>query len=272
MATSDMPTTEPRNSLWKIRAVDTGSSLVEKSIITYLRDCGQAIKIPRVIWVIEGETTMIVDTSVPRHGKPNEFIGEQFERAREQEPDNAISLAGVDPRDVEFVLLSHLHWDHAGNCDLFPEARVLAQEAEYRYALAPGRFFRKSYLAPLSGWEYPPPYLLPNLDFLRGEVEIRPGVTVVPAGGHTPGSMAVLVETERGRYCIAGDAVMCYENIEFDVPPGFHVHVDESMDSMSLLRERADHVLPSHDYKVFGKERVVEFPGPVESFVRRAEY
>lgn len=252
--------TKQASATWRIKAVDTGTSVIEKSIITYMRGFGEPLRIPRIIWVLEGETTIVVDTSVPRHGKPSEFIGEHFERQRDQEPANALDLAGIKLTDVEYVLLTHLHWDHAGNCDLFPEARVLVQEAEARYALAPGRFFRKSFLAPLSGYEYPPPYLLPNLDFITGERIIRPGVSVVPVPGHTPGSMAVLVDTGQGRYCIAGDAVMSYENFDDDIPPGFHVDVDESMAAMDLLRQRADRVLPSHDYKVFGGGRVVEFP------------
>jgi glyoxylase-like metal-dependent hydrolase (beta-lactamase superfamily II) len=76
-------------------------------------------------------------------------------------------------------LLTHLHWDHAGNCDLFKEARVLAQESELRYALVPGRFAYKAFLSPLSGWPHPP-YLLPNLDVVRGEAEIRPGIKWSP--------------------------------------------------------------------------------------------
>jgi glyoxylase-like metal-dependent hydrolase (beta-lactamase superfamily II) len=236
---------------WTIKALDTGSSVVERSVITYLSGCGQTVRIPRIMWVLEGETTVVVDTSVPPGAKAAEFIGEHFERAAAQEPRNALSLAGIDPADVELVVLTHLHWDHAGNCDLFPEARVLVQEAELRYALAPGRFFRRSFLSPLSGWGQPP-YLLPNLDVVRGEQELLPGLSVLPVPGHTPGSQAVLVVTEQGRYCIAGDAVMSYDNLDQDLPGGFHLQVDDSMDSMDLLRRRADHVLPSHDYRVFG--------------------
>ncbi|MHB8620851.1 MAG: N-acyl homoserine lactonase family protein [Chloroflexota bacterium] len=267
-----MPEARPKKGLWSIKALDTGTSIVEQSIITYLTGCGQPLKIPRVMWVLEGETTIVVDTSVPMGGRSHEFIGEHFERSRDQEPANALKLGGVDPRDVELVLLTHLHWDHAGNCDLFPDARLLVQQTEFRYALAPGRFFRKSFLAPLSGWEYPPPYILPNVDFLRGEEEVLPGVTVIPVPGHTPGSQAVLVETESGRFCVAGDAVMSYENLEKDIPPGFHIHVDDSMDSMDLLRRRSDHVLPSHDYTVFDGEQVGVFPSPPHGFLRRKEY
>ncbi len=157
------------------------------------------------------------------------------------------------------MLLTHLHWDHAGNCDLFPEARVLVQESELRYALVPGRFFRKAFLSPLSGWPHPP-YLLPNLETVKGEVEIRPGIRTLPVPGHTPGSQAILVDTAQGRYVIAGDAVFTYENLERDIPPGFHNDVDHSMESMEMLRQRADHILPSHDYAIFSKGPVGSFP------------
>ena len=245
---------------WRITALDTGTSVIEKSVITYLTDCGQTIRIPRVMWVLQDDsTTIVVDTSVPLHGKAAEFIGEHFERSRAQEPANALAEAGVKPNEVELVLLTHLHWDHAGNCDLFPEARVLAQEKEVQYGRSPGRFFRKSFLSPLSGWPRPP-WELPNLDLIDGEQEIRPGIRALPVPGHTPGSQAILVDTEQGRYAIAGDAVFTYENLERDIPPGFHNDVDHSMESMEILRQRSDHVLPSHDYTIFKKGGVAAFP------------
>jgi len=244
---------------WRITALDTGTSVIEKSIITYLHDCGKTIRIPRVMWILQGETTIVVDTSVPVGGQPAEFIGEHFERSRAQEPLNAVKSAGVDPRDVELVLLTHLHWDHAGNCDLFPQARVLVQESELSYAKVPGKFFRKAFLSPQSGWPHAP-YLVPNLETVKGEVEIRPGIRTLPVPGHTPGSQAILVDTDRGRYAIAGDAVFSYENLERDIPPGFHNDVDHSMESMELLRSRAEHVLPSHDYTIFPHGGVATFP------------
>src|SRR3954468_6014763 len=198
---------------WQIMALDTGTSLIDKSILTYLSGMGEIIRSPRVMWVLQGPTTVVVDTSVPMRGRSHEFIGEDFSRAPEQEPANALSAAGIDVRDVEYVILTHLHWDHAGNCDLFPEAQVLVQEAELRYAIAPGRYFRKSYLSPLSGWELPP-YLAPGLDVLKRETTILPGLRVVPAPGHTIGSQAVVVDTPLGRFAIAGDAVCHYDNIE----------------------------------------------------------
>lgn len=242
---------------WQILALDTGTSMLEKSLLTYTSGFGQLVRSPRVIWVVRGPTVIVVDTSVPMHGRPSEFIGEDFSRERHQIPANALHAAGVDPADVEYVLLTHLHWDHAGNCDLFPDARVLVQQSELRYASAPGRFFRKSFLSTLSGWQRPP-FLVPRLDVLDGHVEIVAGVSVVPVPGHTPGSQAVVVRTEHGRFAISGDSICTYENIEADLPPGFHTDVDQSMASMDLIRGVADHVLPSHDYSVLSDGPVTE--------------
>lgn len=235
---------------WTITALDTGSSLLEKSILTYMSGFGEVVRIPRVMWVLRGPTTVVVDTSIPMGGKAEEFLGEEFTRTRDQEPANALRRAGIDPLDVELVILTHLHWDHAGNCALFPEARVLVQRDELRYASAPGRFFAKSFLSALSGWERPP-YLVPNLDVVDGATELLPGLSVIPTPGHTPGSQAVIATTPFGRLCIAGDAVNTYENVERDLPPGFHVNVDDSVDSLDRLQAVADVLLPSHDYEVF---------------------
>jgi glyoxylase-like metal-dependent hydrolase (beta-lactamase superfamily II) len=235
---------------WSILALDTGSSELERSMLTFTSGFGQTVRIPRIMWVLQGPTTIVVDTSVPMRGRAEEFIGEQFTRLPHQEPANALRDAGVDPRDVELVLLTHLHWDHAGNCDLFPDATVLVQRDELRYAVAPGRFFRRSFLSPLSGWGTPP-YLVPNLDTVEGETTIAPSLRVVPAPGHTPGSQAVLADTPQGTFCIAGDAISTYQNLDDDLPPGFHVNVDDAVDTMDRLRTIADHFLPSHDYGVF---------------------
>jgi glyoxylase-like metal-dependent hydrolase (beta-lactamase superfamily II) len=248
---------------WRITALDTGTSHLDQSMLTYTVGVGQVVRIPRVMWLVEGPTTVVVDTSVPMRRRPSEFIQEEFTRSAAQVPANALRDAGVDPRDVEFVVLTHLHWDHAGNCDLFSDARVIVQRDELRYAIDPGRFFRKSFLSPASGWGTPP-WLLPNIDTVEGETELAPGLRLVPTPGHTPGSQALIADTEFGSFCIAGDAISLYANIEQDIPPGFHVDVDDAVESMDRLRSLADHFLPSHDYEVLSQGRITPI-GPTHA-------
>jgi glyoxylase-like metal-dependent hydrolase (beta-lactamase superfamily II) len=115
-----------------------------------------------------------------------------------------------------------------------------------------------------------PPYLVSNLRTLTGEQDLLPGLRVVRAPGHTPGSQALVVDTEHGSFAIAGDAVCTYENIDRDLPPGYHVDVDASMESLDALRGAADYLLPSHDYAVFTDGPVSEI-GPKHGAGRQVQ-
>lgn len=244
---------------WKLFAMDTGTSVIEKSILTYLTDIGQTLRIPRVMWYLEGARRVLVDTSADSEEVAVNIIGENLSRSPDQVPANALRAIGVEPSQIDLIIFTHLHWDHCGNLGLFPNSRLLAQRDEVRYAYAPSRFFERAFLSPQAGLV--PPHLGRRLEALLGDEEILPGLQVLLSPGHTPGSQAVRVKTAHGWFTIAGDAIFTYENLEKDIPPGFHVHVDQALDSMHRIARVSDVVLPSHDYKVFGDELVVELGG-----------
>jgi glyoxylase-like metal-dependent hydrolase (beta-lactamase superfamily II) len=106
-----------------------------------------------------------------------------------------LERAGFDPATVDVVAMSHLHYDHAGGLlradgtRAFPRARIVAQRAEWEIALSDHPRIVASYDQP-------------ELRLVRdwgaegaadGEVELVPGVTVIPTGGHTAGHQAILV-------------------------------------------------------------------------------
>lgn len=115
---------------------------------------------------------------------------------------NGLARHGLAPGDIAAVVLSHLHFDHANNLEMFPNARVYVSKAECAYARDPH-----------PDDLYVPGYLLGQLGAmdthtLVREGELFPGVRWLAAPGHTPGLIALLLEdTPQGRVILASDAI-----------------------------------------------------------------
>ena len=92
---------------------------------------------------------------------------------------------GLQPEDVTDLVLTHLHFDHAGGAALLPDAQRWVQRIEYRNALTPDRHFRSGYVPKEVTGEY---------TMLDGDATIAPGVHVLFTPGHTHGHQSVLVQ------------------------------------------------------------------------------
>lgn len=144
---------------------------------------------------------------------------------------------GVDPGEVDTVVLSHVHWDHAANADLFPNAEIVLHENELAYAETPnahdaetagyiGRALRRLKLHPIAG-----------------EQEIIPGVRLVELPGHSPGSIGALV----GNALLAGDAVTCAGDAAAGDVRHQRGYDKRAKDSLSRALTLADIIYPGHD-------------------------
>lgn len=234
---------------WTITMLDTGTQSQDKGFMTYLTDMGRPIEIPVTVALLEGPEKILVDTSFRSVERTWEIRRRKIVRRPEQELLAALAAAGARPEEITAVILTHLHYDHAGNTQLFPRARFLVQREELRYALAPSHFDASAYFAPSLG--ITPDYLGTRFELLDGDAEIAPGVRAIATPGHTPGHQSVLVETAAGRYCVAGDAVMWHENLAKRIPPGLHTSTLESLASLDKIARLADHVLPGHEPALF---------------------
>lgn len=169
-----------------------------------------------------------------------------------------ISLLGVSAKDIKNVILTHLHYDHAGTIKDFPNAKFHIQEAEVNYAT--GRYMLHKHLRG--------PFELDNvLDvirtvydervvFYRGDATLTSGLSVHLIGGHTAGLQVVRVWTKRGWVVIASDATHLYGNIDCGLPFPILFNVGELLagyDKVRGLADSSNHIIPGHDPLVMNR-------------------
>ena len=167
-------------------------------------------------------------------------------------PAESLRLLGVDPRAVRNVVLTHLHYDHVGNFDKFPNARFHLQEAEMAYAT--GRYMRYARLGHSYHVEDVVGMVRLNfqgrLEMASGSVEVAPGVVLHPAPGHAAGLQIARVHTRRGWLVLASDATHFYENMATNRPFTTALHIGQMLDGYRLLEKLAPsprHIVPGHD-------------------------
>lgn len=191
-----------------------------------------------IFHVYAPEHSYVVDTSFSSAEKCMRLMGLQCERDGELR--DILEINGVVPEDVEAVILTHLHWDHAGNVGLFPRARVICQRADYDH------FMQVEPLLP----EYREELLAiaDRLTCIEGNYPFAEGIMLNLAGGHTPGSQTVTVQTKRGPVIISGDVVMHRINIASCRPVGLSVSAEQSRSAIERIVKSGYAVLPSHDW------------------------
>jgi glyoxylase-like metal-dependent hydrolase (beta-lactamase superfamily II) len=212
----------------------------------------EGVMVPVPVWLLEGtEKTIIVDTGL---GDPEEVAtmqkkyGVDVMTTKSEDQDLVAGLAryGVKPEDVDVVLLTHLHFDHIGNNELFTNATFYVHKDELPQGESPPDFrmyYYPEYSAKIEA-------VRDRLVVWEGdELEIEPTVRLVKIGGHTPGCTVVMVKTDIGKVCLASDVMYCYRNLELNWPTGSFWHLQELMDGYDRLNREADIVVPEHDWQ-----------------------
>ncbi|MFF4349255.1 MBL fold metallo-hydrolase [Streptomyces sp. NPDC001530] len=154
---------------------------------------------------------------------------------------NALAAHGLDAEDIDTVVLTHAHWDHVQNIDLFPQATLLLHPDERRYAHTP---HANDWATP--AWTGLLLEQLPVREVTDGE-EIIPGVDVIGLPGHSPGSIGVVVQTELGRATITGDALHFAYVARTKRNPLVFWDADQAARSIERVLTVSDVVYPGHD-------------------------
>jgi glyoxylase-like metal-dependent hydrolase (beta-lactamase superfamily II) len=199
------------------------------------------------VWLIRGQgREIVVDTGF------SAAMAAKRGRNHLRCPTEGLKLLGTDSKTVRDVVITHLHYDHVGNFDLFPQATLYLQDLELRYAT--GRYmthecFRGAYeVEDVVGMVR---RVYENrVRFHDGDAEIAPGVSVHLIGGHTMGLQAVRVATRRGAVVLASDASHFYANMGETRPfPNVWSVADlvEGYRKLRALADSAEHIIPGHD-------------------------
>jgi N-acyl homoserine lactone hydrolase len=172
---------------------------------------------------------------------------------------------GLAPADVPRVMLSHLHWDHSLNVDLFPGAEILVSQRELDYARAPHP--EDSYLP----WGILEQLERHRVTELHGPTEIAPGLAAFPAPGHTPGLYALALETaDRGRVVLASDAIKYPKEVMTGVGDLVLDTIEASRASIALILAQADRIVPGHfvEMRKVGNSWTWDQPAPFDLRLR----
>lgn len=149
-------------------------------------------------------------------------------RAWERCPIDALSLLGVKAEDIDDLIITHLHYDHAGNLGKIPHARIHLQSKEMQFATS--RYMCIKHISLGGIFEAEDVCAMVRHNFagrvrlIDGDAEVAPGIRVHLTGGHTPGMQMVSINTKRGSVVLMSDAAHLYENIATQKP--FHIAFD----------------------------------------------
>lgn len=199
------------------------------------------------MWVLRrGAEVILVDTGYDAE--------EARLRDRPIRQDPALSLAplGLKPEDITSVIVTHLHYDHAGGLHLFPNAKLHMQAAEMAYATGPCMCHDTLRMPFTAGHicEAVKRLYSGQVIFHDGDAEIAEGITVHCIGGHSRGLQAVRVRTAAGWMVLASDAAHYYENIFARKPFPIVVDLQNMLDGFDRLEALASDktlIVPGHD-------------------------
>lgn len=218
------------------------------AFIMWMKDWDDVAERNYYLWCLKGSgTTIVVDTGV------SPLMAQKRKLSGYVSPAEMLSRIGVEADKVEHVIITHIHWDHAGGLSLFPNASVYIQKDEYQ-------FWMKD---PIAGR---PPFGLfwdarlktdietiekeNRLILIEGDHKVFPEIECLLAPGHSIALQAVAVNTSKGTAILGSDCAHFFKNYRQDWPSALIVDMVAWMRSYDKLKSKVSSpelLFPGHD-------------------------
>jgi N-acyl homoserine lactone hydrolase len=229
-------------------ALQNGFMGFQRSGLFYGELSTEVVQIPVTCYLVRtADAVVLFDTGVSPRAVPGLLRTDPLARFTDEDLlVHRLDALGLTTDDVDVVVLSHLHYDHAGGAALFAKSELAVQRDEYAAAMYPPPYFasfyyRKNFDLPGYRWR-----------LLDGDTELLPGLTVLRSDGHTPGHQSLLVELpDTGPVILSGDACYWQEHVDGERVPGVvwnpHLALHSIKRLKTLARLVGGRIFPAHD-------------------------
>lgn len=234
----------------EIHPMTLGEIVVDSSFLVWGFNQGEKQKIPFTSYLIlGGDAPIMVDAGARDVDEITRSMQLPTTQTADQSLEANLERFNLRPEEIGTLVLTHLHIDHTGYVDRFPNARIKVQRDELRAAATPyfpPGFFDATDVSKLIG------PLAAQVDLLEGDTEIAPGVRTVLTGGHSPAHQMVYVDVPSGQAILTGDNVYAKTPaLDIEFPPGLVHDLDATIRAIRKIKQDGTHILPSHDPTVY---------------------
>lgn len=226
-------------------------------LLSYGKGFGETLKdVPFYFWVIVGNGKKIcVDTGYADDGWAKEHYG----MVGYESPKEVLAKIDLKPEEITDVIISHIHWDHAGNVPAFPNAKIWIQAEELEFAAGRGVASKLAshYFRPKHVMDILKAHFAGRVNLVEGDQSMCPGISLYAAPrGHTYCPQFVVVDTKAGPVVVASDNSYLYDNIENGTPNGICISLlamENGIKHMKSFVTDSKFVIPGHDPAVLTK-------------------
>ena len=224
-------------SEYSIHPMQTARTVRPMHFLTYLRNFGRDVEMFYGPFLIKGDgRNILVDTGCDAESYT---AGPMPHIEDVASVEKNLSRFDLGIRDIDAVILTHLHFDHTAHLNLFTHCPKFVQLRELHSAINPHPYFSNMYV--------PAFFKDAKFELIDGDMELFPGIEVALVPGHSAGAQAVIVETGEGRTAVSGFCCVA-NNFEFNniAIPTIHEDIQQAYDSMKKLIGLADIIYPNH--------------------------